>query len=69
MSDRLLPDGSVLQVREGGFAMVAANLLHVLEGDGRHKAGGLPGLGDLGVELVDLFEGEALSLRGVRMSV
>ena len=42
--------------------MIAPDLLHILETHGRHELGRLPGLGHLGVELVDLLEREALGL-------
>ena len=59
----------LLQSRQSRFDIIAVSRvgavqggLNLLEGDRRHKALGLPGLADFGVELVNLFEREALGL-------
>ena len=38
MTDRLLAHSSILNVRQAGVAVVAANILNILEGDGRDEA-------------------------------
>lgn len=63
VSDALLAHSSVLNVCKRLVARSAAgDILHLLEGNSGYEALGLPGLGDLAVELVDLFQGESLGL-------
>lgn len=62
MSSAPLTGSISLDVSKAGAAVVGLHVLNVLEGDGRDKARGLPGLGALAVELVDLLEGETLGL-------
>lgn len=62
MDDGLLPHGVGLDIGQALVAHVAADLSDLLEGHGRDEALGLPRLGDLGVQLVDLLEGETLGL-------
>ena len=50
---------SVLCLDQTHVTRIDMSLLHLLEGDRGHEALGLPGLVDLGVELVDLLETEA----------
>ena len=53
-----------LEIRERTAPGVAkaSTGVDILEADRRDKPGGVLGVGDLGVELVDLLKGEALSL-------
>lgn len=51
-----------LNVSKAGAAVVGLHVLNILEGDGGDEARGLPGLGALAIELVDLLEGETLGL-------
>lgn len=63
VSDRLLAHGACLDVGKRVVARsTTSNILDFLEGNGGNEALGLPGLGDLSVELVDLFQGESLGL-------
>lgn len=39
MPNRLLAHGNILNIRQARFAVVTTNVLHILEGDGRHEAG------------------------------
>lgn len=59
-----LSAGSVLELSEGVASRrtILGNILNVGEVDGWDEAGGVAGIGDLGVELVDLLEGETLGL-------
>jgi hypothetical protein len=62
--DTLLPHGSSLKISQGALPCTVgiSDVLNVLEADSGHEALALPRLADLAVKLVDLLEGETLSL-------
>jgi len=62
--DTLLPHGSSLKVSQRALprAIAIGDILNILEADSGHKALALPRLVDLAVKLVDLLEGQTLSL-------
>ena len=62
VTDTLLPDSDGLDICQRALAMIATDLPDLLEADGGDEADALPRLGNLGIELIDLFEGEALGL-------
>jgi hypothetical protein len=63
MSKTLLAHSSVLNLCKRLVARgTALDILDFLEGNSRYEALGLPGLGYLAVELVDLFQSESLGL-------
>ena len=62
MSSAPLAGSISLDVSKAGAAVIGLHILNVLEGDAGDEARGLPGLGALAVELVDLLEGETLGL-------
>jgi len=62
MRHRPLPPRDSLDISERLPAIIRPDIRHLGVGDGRHEALGLPRLADLGVELVDLLEREALGL-------
>ena len=60
--DAPLAGSLLLDIRKGHVPVVGLDVLDVLEGDSGHETLGLPCVGDLGVELVDLLEGKTLGL-------
>lgn len=62
MSHRPLASGHGLDIGKGLPANIGPDILDLGVRDGRHESLGLPRLGDLGVELIDLLEREAFGL-------
>lgn len=67
MSNTPLPLSTGLQIRKGSVLVVAGEVLDIREGHSRDEALGLVRLGDLEVELVDLFERKTLGLVDVEV--
>lgn len=63
VGNRPLPSGKGLDISQRLTASTGGtDILHLCEGDGGYETLGLPRLGDLGVEFVDLLERKALGL-------
>lgn len=60
--DGLLAVGNVLDLKKRHVANVSTDLGYLLKADCGNEARRLPGLGNLAIELVDLFEGQTLGL-------